>query len=129
MLVIRDPNFAKDPTRSEFRGFPLVNTEKLLEFIDTEVSPGEDQNVQYDMPFKVPLFAWGWGVLLLTYERIEQIETLTEPFVVVNTEPEVRKGEAPTCKDFVLRSAATEASQAFEITIGDTSEVTRIVWI
>ena len=69
VLVIRDPNFAKDPTRSEFRGFPLVNTEKLLEFIDTEVSPGEDQNVQYDMPFKVPLFAWGGGYYcLLTNE-------------------------------------------------------------
>ena len=55
VLVIRDPNYSRDPARSEFRGIPLIDTEQLLEFIDTEVSPGDDTNIQYDLPFKVCL--------------------------------------------------------------------------
>lgn len=100
VLVIRDPYFQKeDPSYGEYRALPLINTEKLLRFVNTEFLPGSDDDVQYELPFP--------------------IETLKAPYAVVNTSPVLTVGGVPPCPDFVLHSEEVQSSRAYSITIGD----------
>ena len=104
VLVIRDPYFQKgDPSFGEYRALPLINSEKLLSFIDTKAVPGSDDEVQYDLPFK--------------------IESLDDPYAVVSTAPVLTAGGAATCPDFVLHSDEVQSCKAYPITIGDSEQV------
>ena len=99
-----------DPAFGEHRGIPLIDTEKLLAFVDTSVSTGEDDEVQYDLPFR--------------------IDTLDQPYAVVGTVPLPNPGVEPQCPDFVLQSETVRCSKGYPISIGDASQVTPVlpVW-
>lgn len=92
-----------DPAYGEYRALPLVNTEKLLAFINTKAIPGQDDDVQFDLPFTLP--------------------TLDEPYAVVSTAPVLTAGAAPSCPDLILHSEEVQSSKAYVITIGDAQQV------
>lgn len=93
----------KDASYGEYRAIPLVDSEKLLSFVDTSVSTGDDDEVQYDLPF--------------------DIETLEQPQAIVSTSGVPTPGIAPACPDFVLHSEAVQSAKAYTITIGDSQQV------
>ena len=104
VLVIRDPYFQKgDPSFGEYRALPLINTERLLAFIDTKAVPGSDDEVQFDLPFA--------------------LESLEEPYAVVSTAPVLTAGSPPACLDLVLHSEEVQSSRAYPITVGDSQQV------
>jgi hypothetical protein len=108
VFVVRDPYFQKgDASFGEYRGLPLINTEKLLGFIDCKAVPGSDDDVQFDLPF--------------------DMESLEDPFAVVSTAPVLTAGGPPTCPDLVLHSEEVQSSRAYPITIGDSQQVPRPV--
>lgn len=92
-----------DPAYGEYRALPLVNTEKLLAFINTKAIPGQDDDIQFDLPFTMP--------------------TLEEPYAVVSTAPVLTAGGAPACPDLILHSEEVQSSKAYVITIGDAQQV------
>lgn len=94
-----------DPAYGEYRALPLVNTEKLLAFINTKALPSQDDDVQFDLPFTLP--------------------TLDEPYAVVSTAPVLTAGVAPACPDLILHSEEVQSSKAYVITIGDAQQVAR----
>jgi hypothetical protein len=104
VLVIRDPYFQKgDPVYGEYRALPLINSEKLLGFVNTLAVPGSDDEIQYDLPFP--------------------FESLDEPFAVVSVAPVMTVGVPPACPDFVLHSDEVQSSKAYPITVGDAQQV------
>lgn len=88
---------------SEYRAIPLIDTEKLLSFIDTSILAGEDDEIQYSLPFSM--------------------ETLEAPQFTVNTVGVMNSGDVPSCPDFVLHSEAVQSSRAYAITISDEQQV------
>lgn len=96
-----------DPAFGEYRALPLVNTEKLLAFVNTKAIPTQDDDVQFDLPFSM--------------------ETLDEPYAVVSTAPVLTAGGAPACPDFILHSEEVQSSRAYVITVGDAQQVLAIV--
>lgn len=96
-----------DPTYGEYRALPLINTEKLLAFVNTKAIPTQDDDVQFDLPFSM--------------------ETLDDPFAVVSTAPVLTAGVAPACPDFILHSEEVQSSRAYVITIGDAQQVSPLL--
>lgn len=71
--------------------------------MDTSVSSGEDDEVQFDLPFSV--------------------ESLVQPYAVVSTQPVLNPGVEPACPDFVLHSESVRCGKGYAISIGDASQV------
>lgn len=93
-----------DPAFGEYRAIPLVDSERLLAFVDTSVSTGEDDEVQYDLPFR--------------------IDTLEQPYAVVSTVPAPFAGVAEAqCPDFVLQSETVRCGKGYAISVGDAIQV------
>ena len=89
----------------EYQAIPLVNTEKLLSFIDTSVDPGEDGEVQFDLKdFKNP-----------------DVGDIT---ALVACRTERRDGVPPTCPDFVLCSDKVRSDRAYPIVFNDAESET-----
>lgn len=91
-----------DPAFGEYRALPLVNTEKLLAFVNTKAIPAQDDDVQFDLPFTM--------------------ETLEEPYAIVSTAPVLTAGVGPACPDLILHSEEVQSSRAYVITIGDAQQ-------
>jgi hypothetical protein len=108
VLVIRDPYFQKgDPAFGEYRALPLINTERLLAFVDTKAVPGSDDEVQFDLPFA--------------------LESLEDAYAVVSTAPVLTVGAPPACPDLVLHSEEVQSSKAYPIIIGDSQQVAPVL--
>ena len=71
--------------------------------MDTSVSTGEDDEVQFDLPFS--------------------LETLVQPYAVVSTTPVLNPGVEPACPDFVLHSETVRCGKGYAISICDASQV------
>jgi len=104
VLVIRDPYFQKEhPSFGEYRALPLINTEKLLRFVNTLELPDSHDLIESQLPFAM--------------------ETLDKPYAVLSIAHVLTSGSPPTCPDFVLHSEEVQSSGAYPITIGDEKQV------
>ena len=89
----------KDPTYSEYRGVPIVDTDKLLSFVDVQGHYEDGEVLNFDLGF--------------------ELDTLKNPTAALTIEPAATAGAPPTCPDFILHSGAVESAHAYALTFGD----------
>lgn len=92
----------QDENRSPFRGTPLIDSNKLLDFI--KVDQNTPETASFPLPFSVP--------------------NLENPFFRVRFQPEIQEeeGEEQKCKDFVLASDGVKSSRRYTLSLGDEHE-------
>lgn len=105
LLVFTSPNqsiHAQDENRSPFRGVPLIDTNKFLEFM--KIDQNSEANTYCDLPFSMP--------------------GLQKPFLRATLTPQdpVLDGVEQTCKDLVLASAYVQCSRRYRLSLADENE-------
>lgn len=93
---------AQDENRSPFRGVPLIDTNKFLDFM--KIDQTSEANTYYDLPFSMP--------------------GLEKPFLRATLTPQepVLDGVEQTCKDLVLASAYVQCSRRYRLSLADANE-------
>lgn len=93
-----------DKDLNEFRGVPLIDTDRLLDFIDVDLESGEDCT-KLTLPFEVP--------------------NMTSPHLLVYHEPKRVEGEFElSAPDFVLAAANVNLERAYQMYVGCESNPT-----
>ena len=92
----------KDPTYSEYRGVPIVDTEKLLSFVDLRGHCEDGEAFQFPLGF--------------------ELEGLQNPTAALTPEPTATDGDAPACPDFILHSGGVASARAYALTFGDADD-------
>ena len=72
-----------------------------MSFVDSSQSPGEDGDIQFDVP---------------------EVKALPGLFAVVKTDPVSLTGDTPTSMDFPICAEGTSAARAYEISFGDAND-------
>ena len=103
----------KDPTYSKYSGVPIVDSAKLLSFVDVEGHYEDGEVLNFDLGF--------------------ELDALKNPTTALTIEPAATAGIHPTCPDFILHSGAVESAHAYAITFGDEEDpdiaTVYIIWL
>ena len=97
--VYRNEYFMRgEKDNCEFRGFPIVPSDQLLDFVDVNLESGEDKT-KIAFPF--------------------ELDSAPPLHVTIKHVPEPNGGEFPlTCPDFVLSSSKVSVERAYHMMIG-----------
>jgi hypothetical protein len=95
-VVANEYRLRKDPSRVPFTGVPLVDTNKLLDFIDTRI---DEESPTFKLPFDVP--------------------TLRNAIASVCFKADDTTSPPCPCPDFALSSRGNPAGRSYGITFGD----------
>ena len=91
----------QSPGCTEYRGIPLIDVDKLLSFVNVSEDPGADKEIQFDVPVEMGSLA---GV-----------------YAVVSVESQAVQGVSPVCQDLSIVMSGVEASRAYQIIVGDST--------
>lgn len=102
LLVLTCLPNRQDENRSPFRGVPLIDTNKFLDFV--KIDQNSEHNTYCDLPFSMP--------------------GLEKPFLRVTLNPmePIVEGVEQTCKDLVLASAYVQSSRSYRLNLADANE-------
>jgi len=101
-VIYNEYRLRSDPNKSPFTGIPLLNTEKMLDFIKF------DDPVPRQLAIPVPAY----------------VPNMDSPFVTVDTQPVPfpPEGKSVACQDLGLGSESAGGSNVYTISLSDSSE-------
>ena len=101
-VIYNEFRLRADPNKSPFTGIPLINTDKMLEFIKFDDSVPRQLSIH--IPFPIP--------------------NMQSPFVTIDTQPVLDPvdGRPVICQDFGLGSESVKGSTLYTISISDSME-------